>query len=484
MVAFFGSLLPGTNIPPTITFTPNTLPSGTVTFLYNQTVLAGGGVEPYTYAITSGSLPTGLSLTVTGVIIGTPTAASTYNFTITATDSLTFTGSQPYSITTSIPVVTISPSSLPAGYATISYYQTITASGGTGPYTFAVTSGSLPTGLSLNSSTGILEGIPTTPNTYNFTVSATDINGYSGSQPYSVLINNEPEVYEIEYLIVAGGGGGGSNSGGGGGAGSIRTNINSPFADGINAGAQVITTEPGLIYNVTVGGGGTRGGYPGTVVYGSTGTNSSISGPFGTMSAFGGGGGASYNVAPQIGLSGGCGGGSNSIGTRPGGTATGNQPGVLVTQGFAAGTSGPRGGSGGGGAGGVGGNSVSPPGASVGGTGGTGISWRGLGNFAGGGGGAGTGSSATGGAGGFGGGGSASTGGGTANGISGTTNTGSGGGAGKQNYGGAGGSGVVIMGYPGNLQLATGGNVTQSNGFTWHTFTASGTLNFNLLQET
>lgn len=486
MVAFLGSILPNVQIPPVIVLTPNTLPNGTVSFSYNQPIIAEDGFDPYTYTITSGSLPTGLTLSSSGNITGTPTDVNTYNFTVTATDSLTFTGSQSYTIVTSLPVITLSPSEVQQGYNNLSYNATISASGGTSPYTFSVTSGSLPNGLTLSSS-GVISGTPTVEDTFNFTITATDANGYTGSQAYSILINPEIDIYNIEYLIIAGGGGGGANSGGGGGAGSLRTNIVSPFAfGGINPSAQVITTEPGSVYTVNIGAGGAAGRYsPSPLITGSNGTDSSISGNFGIMSSFGGGGGGVYdssNPVNRSGLAGGCGGGSSFTATSgaqvPGGIATGNQ-GVVVTIGNNGGN-GVSGGAGGGGGGiGAAGQNGAPQ---QGGAGGAGITWRGLVTVGGGGGGRGSGSAPNGrgGSGGAGGGGAGATA--PVNiGTSGTTNTGGGGGSGGPSTGGAGGSGIVIMGYPSPLVLATGGTVTQSNGYTWHTFTASGTLNFNLL---
>ncbi len=68
------------------------------------------------------------------------------------------------------------------------YSQTVSASGGISPYTYAVTSGSLPTGISLNSSTGVISGTPSGTGTSSFTVTATDAHSYTGSQAYSVTI--------------------------------------------------------------------------------------------------------------------------------------------------------------------------------------------------------------------------------------------------------------------------------------------------------
>ncbi len=81
-----------------IVLDPPTLPNGSLGTPYNQTITATGGTAPYTFAITAGALPNGLTLSTTGVLSGTPTLGGTFNFTITATDSKTNTGSRDYSI--------------------------------------------------------------------------------------------------------------------------------------------------------------------------------------------------------------------------------------------------------------------------------------------------------------------------------------------------------------------------------------------------
>ncbi len=77
---------------------PATLPSGTVGVAYNQTITASGGIAPYSFAVTSGSLPSGLSLDTSGVLSGTPDTAGFSNFTVTATDSNSDTGSRNYTL--------------------------------------------------------------------------------------------------------------------------------------------------------------------------------------------------------------------------------------------------------------------------------------------------------------------------------------------------------------------------------------------------
>jgi hypothetical protein len=179
---------------PTLAITPASLPSGTAGTAYNQTLSASGGIVPYSFAVTAGVLPAGLSLAADGTLSGTPTEADTFNFTVTVSDSTGGSGPStqnvPYTLTIASPSLTVAPGSLPNGTAGTSYSQTLTASGGIAPYSYAVTAGSLPGGLTLSSG-GILAGVPTASGTFNFTVTATDSTGGtagSGSQGYSLTI--------------------------------------------------------------------------------------------------------------------------------------------------------------------------------------------------------------------------------------------------------------------------------------------------------
>ena len=168
---------------------PATLPSGTVGIAYPQSVSSTGGTGAVTFSISAGALPGGLSLNAaSGALTGTPSSASTFSFTVTATDSVGATGSRAYSVTIN-PGITIGPATLPASTVGVAYTQSITATGGNGTYTFSVSSGALPTGLVLNASTGALTGTPTASGTFNFTLTATDGLGATGSRAYSLLIN-------------------------------------------------------------------------------------------------------------------------------------------------------------------------------------------------------------------------------------------------------------------------------------------------------
>jgi PKD repeat protein len=87
--------------------------------------------------------------------------------------------------------LTLSPATLPTGTANSPYSVTVSATGGSGTYTFAVTSGSMPSGLSLNASTGVVSGTPTATGTSSFTFTATDSNtaGLTGNRTYTLAVN-------------------------------------------------------------------------------------------------------------------------------------------------------------------------------------------------------------------------------------------------------------------------------------------------------
>jgi Putative Ig domain len=179
--------------PAPLTISTTSLSAGTKGSTYSSAMQAGGGTTPYTWSISSGSLPAGLSLTAaSGVISGTPTASGTTSFNATVTDS----GSpaQTQSVQLSIvvaaaapPALTIS-ATLPSGAVSTAYSNPMTANGGTPPYTWSITAGTLPAGLSLAATTGIVSGTPTTSGTSNFTATVTDSGSPAQTQSASTSI--------------------------------------------------------------------------------------------------------------------------------------------------------------------------------------------------------------------------------------------------------------------------------------------------------
>ena len=176
------------NYPP-IFITPTTLSSATRLSAYMQQLTATGGTAPYTFSKLTGNLPTGLSISSSGLVSGITTATpGTYSFTVQALDLNSAPGTQPYTITVLCPTLTISPTTLTNGLVGTSYIASLNVSGGTAPYTWTLISGSLPPGLSMNS-TGLISGTPTQATTSAFTVQATDSYNCSVTQVYTLSVN-------------------------------------------------------------------------------------------------------------------------------------------------------------------------------------------------------------------------------------------------------------------------------------------------------
>jgi hypothetical protein len=187
--------------PSTFTFTENpqittsSLPVAELNVPYSQTLESAGAAGALTW--TSGTLPAGLTFDpTTGVISGTPTAAGSTTFDTDFTDSASPPQTAPVqslSITVvGSPSIT-TPSPLPDGQVGVAYSTPIATTGGIGPFTWAVTGGTLPAGLVLDTATGVVSGTPTTADSSgpsSFTLTATDVNA----------VATAPVTYTISVL--------------------------------------------------------------------------------------------------------------------------------------------------------------------------------------------------------------------------------------------------------------------------------------------
>jgi hypothetical protein len=190
-------------INPQLAITTTSLPNGLLSTAYSAGVQTSGGVGTITLSVTSGSLPAGLSMSTAGAITGTPTAAGSSNFTVTAKDSGTPQQTVQQALTIMITAgLTITSTSLPNGTVNSPYSATLQSAGGTGTITWSVSQGSLPAGLNL-SSAGAITGTPTTAGQASFTVSASDSSNppQTKTQALSITINPKPAGRHHSILL-------------------------------------------------------------------------------------------------------------------------------------------------------------------------------------------------------------------------------------------------------------------------------------------
>ncbi len=188
--SYFAPIMP-------LTITTTSLPSATVNYNYSTTIGASGGVMPYTW--TSGALPQGLSLDpATGIISGTPTMSGDISFNVQVTDAelpaMSADSMLDIDVSSGIQQLNIVTSSLPAGTQNIGYNTMLAATGGITPYTWSISSGSLPAGLQLNRSTGAISGTPAGAGVSNFTVQVVDMEVPPSTASMALSITINPAV--------------------------------------------------------------------------------------------------------------------------------------------------------------------------------------------------------------------------------------------------------------------------------------------------
>jgi hypothetical protein len=185
------------------------LPPATSGAFYNQgSCTASGGTYGYNFTISAGALPQGLSL-YNGQLSGSPLTAGTSSFTVQVTDNGPSLGLPQQTATFVVSNFVVLPGPLTVSCTpyegqtpevSIAFTENCSGSAGTMPYSFSITSGTLPPGLTLNASTGVISGVPTTAGSYTATLRLLD----SGSPAQSVTQSLNFNV--VAYVPMACGG--------------------------------------------------------------------------------------------------------------------------------------------------------------------------------------------------------------------------------------------------------------------------------------
>jgi hypothetical protein len=165
------------------------LPDANLNRVYSKPLELQGGNWPYRWTLAGGALPPGLELDdSSGTIRGTPTVAGSYQFDVQVRDAFRAVTTQQFQlqVTTLLEIQTAH--DLPEAVGPAAYRQALQASGGNPPYLWSVTDGSLPPQFVLDSTSGVLSGVPTTRGEHRFTVEVSDGSGTKANRLFRLSV--------------------------------------------------------------------------------------------------------------------------------------------------------------------------------------------------------------------------------------------------------------------------------------------------------
>jgi len=172
---------------------------------YNFDVDAKNGTAPYTFTISDGALPPGLTIaTDTGLVSGSPTATGEYTFTVQVVDDVAALATREFRIPVVDRLAITTAPALPDATDGYAYSTFVAATGGTTPYTYTLAAGALPGGLSLNGTTGEISGLSSDVGVHTFTIEVADSDptyGQTDQVEFNLEVVQVPsEIYGQVFL--------------------------------------------------------------------------------------------------------------------------------------------------------------------------------------------------------------------------------------------------------------------------------------------
>ena len=187
---------------PPVEILTSVLPAATKGVGFNQPLSATGGKPPYTWTVTAGALPGGVTLAATGIISGTPAVTGSFSFTVTATDSESRAANKPLSINVAAPPLLVAAIPALETLMGLSFNYQLSASGGTAPYTWSVAGGALPAGLNLNPASGLISGAPMAAGLFTFPITVRDAASVSATATVQMKVIDPatiPAISKVKY---------------------------------------------------------------------------------------------------------------------------------------------------------------------------------------------------------------------------------------------------------------------------------------------
>lgn len=181
----------------------SSLPSVVKGAAYAQNLVATGGKPPYHWSVVAGALPAGLTLASnTGAISGNPASIGTFSFTVDVTDAELRSARKALSISVVPPPLSLAIVSSAEAIKGVAFNHQLNAIGGTPAYTWSITGGGLPAGLSLNPATGALSGTPSVSGTFSAAVTVRDQDAQTATAALQIRVidpESFPRITRVTY---------------------------------------------------------------------------------------------------------------------------------------------------------------------------------------------------------------------------------------------------------------------------------------------